>query len=179
VRLKGVVAWFSNAKGYGFISSEGRPDLFVHYSAIQGDGYKSLREGATVEFEMSKDPSGKNQAGAVTLSSITSSEQSRTVIRLIPPTRDSQNDQLDLEEFFVNLVRAISLKPSTVTLDKPSAKGSRHLSLCVDEDDFELCARADGKVFRAIQTTLGALLHREKMFATLQITARQSGLHLN
>jgi CspA family cold shock protein len=66
-KLRGVVAWFNNSKGYGFITSDGRPDLFVHYSAIQGDGYKSLKEGAFVEFGISKGPSGKEQAEEVTV----------------------------------------------------------------------------------------------------------------
>jgi CspA family cold shock protein len=49
---KGVIKWFNNAKGYGFVGREDGPDLFVHYSAIQGDGYKSLREGDEIEFEI-------------------------------------------------------------------------------------------------------------------------------
>lgn len=49
---KGVIKWFNNAKGYGFIGREDGPDLFVHYSAIQHDGYKSLREGDEIEFEV-------------------------------------------------------------------------------------------------------------------------------
>jgi len=48
----GVVKWFNNAKGFGFISVEGENDMFVHFSAIQGDGYKSLEEGQKVEFEV-------------------------------------------------------------------------------------------------------------------------------
>ena len=50
--MKGKVKWFNNAKGYGFIGREDGPDVFVHYSAIQGDGYKSLAEGDDVEFEI-------------------------------------------------------------------------------------------------------------------------------
>jgi len=48
----GTVKWFNDAKGYGFIQQENGPDVFVHYSAIQGDGYKSLTEGQRVEFEV-------------------------------------------------------------------------------------------------------------------------------
>ena len=48
----GTVKWFNNEKGFGFISVEGENDMFVHFSAIQGDGYKSLEEGQKVEFEV-------------------------------------------------------------------------------------------------------------------------------
>jgi len=51
-RLTGTVKWFNDAKGYGFISREGGPDVFVHFSAIQGTGFKSLAEGDRVEFEI-------------------------------------------------------------------------------------------------------------------------------
>ena len=50
--MKGKVKWFNNAKGYGFIGRDDGPDVFVHYSAILGDGYKSLQEGDDVEFEI-------------------------------------------------------------------------------------------------------------------------------
>jgi len=49
---RGTVKWFNNSKGYGFIGQEEGADVFVHYSAIQGDGFKSLQEGDTVEFEI-------------------------------------------------------------------------------------------------------------------------------
>ena len=48
----GVVKWFNNEKGFGFISVEGEGDVFVHFSAIQGEGYKTLEEGQNVEFEV-------------------------------------------------------------------------------------------------------------------------------
>ena len=54
----GTVKWFSDKKGYGFIQSEGGEDVFVHFSAIQGDGYKTLREGQAVEFELGTGPKG-------------------------------------------------------------------------------------------------------------------------
>jgi CspA family cold shock protein len=50
--LKGKVKWFNNAKGYGFIGRDDGPDVFVHFSAIQSEGYKSLQEGDDVEFEI-------------------------------------------------------------------------------------------------------------------------------
>ena len=55
---KGKVKWFNNAKGYGFIERENGEDVFVHYSAITGDGYKTLEEGAQVEFEVSQGNKG-------------------------------------------------------------------------------------------------------------------------
>ena len=56
---KGKIKWFSNQKGYGFITSESGKDVFVHYSAIIGEGYKSLNEGDEVEFEVTQGPKGE------------------------------------------------------------------------------------------------------------------------
>lgn len=64
-RLKGTVKWFNNAKGFGFIGREGGADVFVHYSAIQSDGYKSLQEGDTVEFEIAQGDKGPQAANVV------------------------------------------------------------------------------------------------------------------
>ena len=54
----GKVKWFNNSKGYGFITSDDGVDAFVHYSDVQGEGFKSLEEGDQVEFEMTKGPKG-------------------------------------------------------------------------------------------------------------------------
>ena len=56
--VKGNVKWFNATKGYGFISQEAGKDVFVHFSAIQGDGFKSLDEGQEVEFEVTDGPKG-------------------------------------------------------------------------------------------------------------------------
>jgi CspA family cold shock protein len=55
---EGTVKWFSNEKGYGFIEREGGDDVFVHFSAIGGDGYKSLQEGQRVEFDVEQGDKG-------------------------------------------------------------------------------------------------------------------------
>lgn len=55
---KGTVKWFNNSKGYGFITREGQPDLFVHFKSIVADGYKSLNEGDAVEFEVEESEKG-------------------------------------------------------------------------------------------------------------------------
>ncbi|HVB26531.1 MAG TPA: cold-shock protein [Mycobacteriales bacterium] len=61
---QGTVKWFNAEKGYGFIAVDGGPDVFVHYSAIQTEGYKSLEEGQRVEFEVTQGQKGP-QAEAV------------------------------------------------------------------------------------------------------------------
>jgi CspA family cold shock protein len=58
VREQGSVKWFNDAKGYGFIQRESGGDVFVHFSAISGDGYRSLEDGARVEFEVEQGPKG-------------------------------------------------------------------------------------------------------------------------
>ena len=55
---KGTVKWFNAAKGFGFISREGGEDVFVHFKSITGDGYKSLNDGDSVQFEVEKGPKG-------------------------------------------------------------------------------------------------------------------------
>jgi CspA family cold shock protein len=58
MRQTGTVKWFNDAKGFGFITTEGGEDVFVHFSAIQGGGFRSLQEGAQVEFEVTNGPKG-------------------------------------------------------------------------------------------------------------------------
>ncbi|MCK5581290.1 MAG: cold shock domain-containing protein [Candidatus Omnitrophica bacterium] len=64
---KGTVKWFSNQKGYGFIALESGQDVFVHHSEIQGDGYKTLEEGQSVEFEITEGPKGEQAKAVVKL----------------------------------------------------------------------------------------------------------------
>jgi cold shock protein len=63
--MRGIVKWFSNAKGYGFIGREQGPDVFVHYSAIAGEGYKALDEGDHVDFEIVQGNKGPQAANVV------------------------------------------------------------------------------------------------------------------
>lgn len=64
-RITGTVKWFNTSKGYGFITREGGPDVFVHYSAIEAAGFRNLAEGDRVEFTVSQGPKGP-QASQVT-----------------------------------------------------------------------------------------------------------------
>lgn len=63
----GTVKWFNNSKGYGFIARDSGSDVFVHHSAIQGDGYRSLEEGQKVQFEVTKGPKGEQATDVVKL----------------------------------------------------------------------------------------------------------------
>lgn len=64
---RGTVKWFNNQKGYGFIATENGKDVFVHYTAIKGDGYKSLQQGQSVEFDIVQGPKGEQAANVVAL----------------------------------------------------------------------------------------------------------------
>jgi CspA family cold shock protein len=61
-RIVGTVKWFNGSKGYGFLAQEGGEDVFVHFSAIQGEGYRNLEEGQRVEFSITKGPKGLQAA---------------------------------------------------------------------------------------------------------------------
>ncbi len=65
MRLTGKVKWFNDAKGYGFIERPDGDDVFVHYTAIEGTGFRSLSEGQEVEFEVVDGPKGKQAANVV------------------------------------------------------------------------------------------------------------------
>jgi cold shock protein len=67
VKEQGTVKWFNASKGFGFIQRQSGEDVFVHFSAIQGDGYKSLNEGQAVEFEVTKGPKGLQAANVSSL----------------------------------------------------------------------------------------------------------------
>jgi CspA family cold shock protein len=61
-RVTGTVKWFSNSKGYGFIERQDGPDVFVHYSAIKSEGFRTLEEGQSVEFDIEEGPKGLQAA---------------------------------------------------------------------------------------------------------------------
>jgi CspA family cold shock protein len=67
-RIKGTVKWFNNAKGFGFIGQESGPDVFVHYSAVKSEGYKSLQEGDQVEFEIVQGQKGPQADSVIKVS---------------------------------------------------------------------------------------------------------------
>jgi CspA family cold shock protein len=66
-RVQGTVKWFNGTKGFGFIEREGGEDVFVHYSAITGGGFRNLEEGDRVEFEITKGPKGLQASAVVKL----------------------------------------------------------------------------------------------------------------
>ncbi len=63
--FEGTVKWFNESKGYGFIQQDGGPDVFVHYSSIRGDGFKTLTKGQKVQFEITSDDKGPKAANVV------------------------------------------------------------------------------------------------------------------
>jgi len=63
--VKGTVKWFNDQKGYGFVTPEEGEDVFVHHSSIQGEGFKTLREGEEVEFEITEGPKGQQATNVV------------------------------------------------------------------------------------------------------------------
>ena len=67
-RVVGTVKWFNGTKGYGFLAREGGEDVFVHFSAIQGEGFRNLVEGQKVEFTIEKGPKGLQAANVVVVS---------------------------------------------------------------------------------------------------------------
>lgn len=67
-RVTGTVKWFNASKGYGFIERQGGPDVFVHFTAIQSEGFRTLQEGQRVEFSIEKGPKGLQAANVVAIS---------------------------------------------------------------------------------------------------------------
>ncbi len=66
-RVQGTVKWFNNSKGYGFIAREGSEDIFVHYTAIQSEGYRTLTEGQRVEFSIEQSSKGLQASNVIAL----------------------------------------------------------------------------------------------------------------
>ncbi len=68
--VKGIVKWFNNKKGYGFITMDDGKDIFAHYTCIQGEGYKSLQHNETVEFEIGQGPKGDQATNIKTIEKV-------------------------------------------------------------------------------------------------------------
>ena len=66
--VQGTVKWFNESKGFGFLSQEGGPDVFVHHSEIKADGYRTLNEGDKVQFEITQSPKGPRAANVTVVS---------------------------------------------------------------------------------------------------------------
>ncbi len=64
-RIIGTVKWFNDSKGYGFLARESGPDVFVHYTAIQGEGFRTLKEGQQVEFSVEEGPKGLQASNVI------------------------------------------------------------------------------------------------------------------
>ncbi|HSF81896.1 MAG TPA: cold shock domain-containing protein [Anaerolineales bacterium] len=64
-RIIGTVKWFNDSKGYGFLARESGPDVFVHYTAIQGQGFRTLKEGQQVEFSIEEGPKGLQASNVI------------------------------------------------------------------------------------------------------------------
>jgi CspA family cold shock protein len=92
-QYKGTVKWFNNAKGYGFLGREGGADVFVHYSSIQIDGYKSLKEGDEVEFDIIQGSKGPQADQVVRLKDATS--QADTTSRADAASRPDATSRAD------------------------------------------------------------------------------------
>lgn len=80
-RKTGTVKWFSNEKGYGFLEQSDGPDVFVHHSAIQGSGFKTLNEGEKVEFDVIEEPKGPKADNVVRLEAPESGGEGRVRVR--------------------------------------------------------------------------------------------------
>ena len=74
-QYKGTVKWFNNAKGFGFLGREGGADVFVHYSSIQSDGYKSLKEGDEVEFDIIQGSKGPQADHVVRINDVAAADR--------------------------------------------------------------------------------------------------------
>ncbi len=79
-QYKGTVKWFNNAKGFGFLGRDGGADVFVHYSSIQSDGYKSLKEGDEVEFDIIEGTKGPQADHVVRINDIIASSPAPSTV---------------------------------------------------------------------------------------------------
>jgi CspA family cold shock protein len=92
--LKGVVKWFNDAKGFGFIEHTSGRDVFVHYSVIASEGFKTLKDGETVEYELKEGPKGLQASKVLRTVTETSADESDTD----DATSSSEDDESSLDE---------------------------------------------------------------------------------
>jgi CspA family cold shock protein len=93
-QYKGTVKWFNNAKGFGFLGRDGGADVFVHYSSIQSDGYKSLKEGDEVEFDIIQGTKGPQADHVIRINDIiTSASPSALTKPATPPVADTSSEE--------------------------------------------------------------------------------------
>ena len=113
MRITGKVKWFNNAKGYGFIERDGGSDVFVHFSAVQGNGFRTLEEGQAVEFEIVDGPKGP-QAGNV------------TKVELVPDTEPEAPGAPPVSGRFLRRQSFAPFIPRTVKFTFPSFTATRN-----------------------------------------------------
>ena len=98
---RGVVKWFNDAKGFGFIEHESGRDIFVHYSIIEAEGFKTLKDGEEVEYELNEGEKGLNASRVIRLSTDTEEKQEATAPTLesgsVPTTTKSAADMIEVE----------------------------------------------------------------------------------
>jgi CspA family cold shock protein len=113
--VQGLVKWFNNTKGYGFIGRDDGPDVFVHYTAIVGEGYKTLNEGDAVEFEIVQGPKGP-QAANVTQRTLNSTSRNEVVTPPRLTVYDPKNVPECLNPMRQNVLNGTHVPPTYTTV---------------------------------------------------------------
>src|SRR5579862_5359535 len=112
MREQGTVKWFNASKGFGFIQRQSGEDVFVHFSAIQGDGYKSLNEGQTVEFEVTKGPKGLQASNVSGLCPLPWQPGNRELISVMP-IPENPNKRLPGYQISVVMLPSSEISPTS------------------------------------------------------------------
>jgi CspA family cold shock protein len=127
--LRGAVKWFNNAKGFGFIEHESGQDVFVHYSVIQTDGFKTLKDGEEVQYELSAGDKGLHAIKVVRVNHVSSSAAETTSQPIAP----------NLESGLVHSAHKTAAQMIEVEIDSSNQSELDHLKISADdaEIDFE------------------------------------------